>query len=84
MLRRTGPLDEWAERESPSDTAWRYVAETVFRIGREPWAWPSVPLTFPTGQPAEVREIPAHGTTVIVTYQHEHASGIVDLLHVDG
>jgi hypothetical protein len=83
MLRDSGPLDEWVGRENPDDSTWRRVAEAVFLVGERPWATPSIPLTLPTGQPTEIREIAVDGTSAVITYEHEHASGIVDLLRVD-
>jgi hypothetical protein len=61
---------------------WRRVAEVVFQIGRVPWASPSRPETFGEGGSTEIRSIPVGVTTVVITYEHEHETGIVDLLLV--
>lgn len=84
MRNRTVPLQVWAQLGDPSDATWRHVAETTFLIGHLPWAWPSRPLTGPTGQATEIREIDVAGTDAVVFYEHEHSTGVVDLLLVQG
>jgi hypothetical protein len=73
-------VTDWTDREHPDDTTWRRVAEVVFLIAERPWAAPSYPEPFTTGQPKEIRAIAVDGTGVAVTYEHEHATGRVDLL----
>ncbi len=83
MLNDTAALDVWAEQTQPDDRTWRLVAEAVFAIGREPWTWPSKPLSQPTGQPIVLRELVIEAASVTVFYEHTHDSLVVDLLLVE-
>jgi hypothetical protein len=65
VLNRTTALDAWVERECPHDRTYRAVAEVVFQVGRVPWAWPSTPQTFATGQPTDQRAA-RHGGTAFI------------------
>ncbi|MGH9091106.1 MAG: hypothetical protein ACRDZR_06990 [Acidimicrobiales bacterium] len=78
MLREVRALWDWADRDRPDDHLWRLVTEQVLILAEQPWAAPSTPLSLPTGQPTEIREMVVGGRAVI-TYEHEHPTGIVDL-----
>jgi len=77
-------LREWAEFEDPRYTTWRLVEQWVAGLAADPWQWPSVPepLTAP-GEDRGVRsvEVPGSGGVEVV-WEHEHATGVVNLLYV--
>ena len=54
----------------------------MFDLGDVPWRAPSFSLTFPEGQPSEIREIRVEGTGVVITYEHWHETGRVDLVQI--
>lgn len=82
-LRKTSALDEWAWRDNPRFREWRLIERWVHGLDDRPWAYPSIELTLASGSSTEIREATVPGTDVVVTYEHEHATGIVDLLKVE-
>lgn len=79
----TQALRAWGERDNPPYRLWRRVELWILGLDNTPWQAPSVPLTFNVGDPLEIRyaELPeANGVKVF--YEHEHRTGLVNLLHV--
>jgi hypothetical protein len=75
-------LRKWAETDDPPYGVWRRVEEWIAGLDAVPWQAPSVPLTLATGAPAEIRAVVVPGTDVEVFWEHEHATGVVNILHV--
>ena len=76
-----GPIQAWSTRETPSDQIWRLVVTFIFLISERPYRAPSKPLSLPEGQPREIRGVTVPNTGgVMVTYEHAHETGVVDLL----
>jgi hypothetical protein len=82
-LGKTAALYEWAEADDPLYSVWRRVERWVLALDTTPWQWPSTPLSFATGDPWEIRAaiVPETGGVEVV-YEHEHATGVVNLLRV--
>jgi hypothetical protein len=82
-LGNTEALRAWAERENPPYRLWRLVEVWVIGLDSAPWQAPSLPLTENIGGPWEIRlaEVPDAGG-VEVFYEHEHETGLVNVLHV--
>jgi hypothetical protein len=77
-------LRDWAETEDPPYSVWRLVEQWVAGLATDPWQWPSAPepLTAP-GNEWEVRSVEVPGSAgVEVIWEHEHSTGVVNLLYV--
>ena len=77
-------LHEWRQRDNPPPDVWQAVRDWVGWLGDFPWQAPSVPVPELSKPPEyEVREavLPEAGD-VEVTYRHEYATGVVDLIWV--
>lgn len=61
---------------------WRAVEQWVAGLADVPWREPSKPLSFPEGQPTEIREVDVLGTSITITYEHHHKTSQVALLLV--
>jgi hypothetical protein len=83
-LGNTDALYEWAEGDDPPYSVWRRVERWVLDLDSAPWQQPSTPLTLGTGDPWEIRAALVPGTDVEVIYEHQHATGVVNLLRVAG
>ena len=76
-------LYAWAETEDPPYSVWHRVERWVLALDGVPWQSPSTPLTMATGDPWEIRAAIVPETNgVEVVYEHEHATGVVNLLRV--
>jgi hypothetical protein len=75
-------LYEWVESEDPLSSVWSRVEAWVQQLATNPWQYPSQPLTPGDGQPWEIRAVQVPGTNVEVVWEHEHATGMVNLLRV--
>jgi len=79
----TQALRAWGERDNPPYRLWRRVEVWVLGLDHIPWQAPSVPLTDNAGEPWEIRYAELADTGgVKVFYEHEHHTGLVNLLHV--
>jgi hypothetical protein len=78
----TSALTEWAATADPPDRVYRIVAEWVFSLAKAGYRAPSEPLTLATGDPREIRAVVVPGTKVEVIWDHEHDTGMVNLLMV--
>jgi hypothetical protein len=74
----------WAETEDPPPySVWHRVERWEFGLDDTPLQWPSAPLTTATGDPWEIRAAIVPKTNgVEVVYEHEHETGVVNLLRV--
>jgi hypothetical protein len=76
-------LFAWAQAEDPPFSVWRPVEQWVLKLATVPWQWPSEPLSLATGDPWEIRAAIIPDTDgVEVVYEHEHDTGVVNLLRV--
>jgi hypothetical protein len=77
-------LYEWAESdEELLYSVFRRVELWIAGLASTPWQQPSVPLTLAAGEPWEIRSAVVPGTDgVEVFYEHEHATGAVNVLRV--
>jgi len=82
-LGKIDALYAWAEAADPRYSVWRRVELWVLELDTVPWQWPSEPLSLATGDPWEIRAAIIPNTDgVEVVYEHEHETGVVNLLRV--